>query len=96
MLKAIEKPRPLPVLPPLSKLDDSVSARENIKKWAALSEETQSHNDIIFEKALKRIKWCAFWNGMLERPLSEHFSWCPHDDWDQYWQASGWPPLPKV
>lgn len=96
MVKALEKPRPLPVLPPLTELDDSETAKRNIEEWSEAIAEQKRFNDELFERGLKRMKLCAYLNGALGRSLNSHFSWCPHTDWDDYWRAQGWPALPKI
>lgn len=76
MVKALEKPRPLPVLPPLTELDNSETAKRNIEEWSEAIAEQKRFNDELFERGLKRMKLCADLNRALGRSLNSHFSWC--------------------
>lgn len=96
MVKALEKPRLLPVLPPLTELDNSETAKRNIDHWSEEIAANKKFNDELFERGLKRMKLCSYLNGALGRSVNSHFSWCPHRDWDAYWQDQGWPPLPQI
>jgi len=96
MFKKLEKPTALPPLPPLELLSRSSAPGELLDQWVEQREEIHRANGELFERGLKIMKRCAFINGMLGRPLNLHFSWCPHSDWDEYWQDQGWPALPEL
>lgn len=95
-MKPIEKPQQLPKLPVPPRDCSPEQAEQLLDEWQNSVESIHQRNGQLFEKALKRMKWCSFWNGFLGQPLERHFSWCPHDDWDSYWKESGWPPLPQI
>ncbi len=95
-MKKLAAPQAMPVLPSPEELQSFPDPAQRFEQWAEACEQNRVANDELFASALKRMKWCSFFNGMLNRPLTEHFSWCPHDDWDAYWQEQGWPPIPQL
>lgn len=95
-MKNLPAPSKMPVLPSPEELKSFPDPGARFEQWSKDCDHIMELNDELFEKALKRMKWCSFLNGMLNRPLTEHFAWCPHNDWDAYWQELGWPELPQM
>lgn len=93
-MKALEYPKQLPKLPSLESLKGQTSPGELFEKFKKEHFATMEHNEALFEQHLKRMRLCNLINAMLNRPISAHFSWCPHPIWKEYWQEQGWPELP--
>lgn len=92
----LQTPQQMPVLPSIETLEASSAPSETFDAWESECKQVQAANDLLFTKDLKRMNWCAFINGMLNRSTSNHFSWCPHENWESYWTAQGWPKLPTI
>ena len=85
-LRSFEAPRPMPNLP----IPSEMISPEFLDNWESECNSVRQYNSKLFEKSLRRMMQCAFWKGFFGLSTSEHFSWCPHGAWEDYWEDSSW------
>lgn len=93
MLKEELLPVKFPRLPTPQELEASGRAEGMFTAYETACTQALQEQEEHFQKALRRMNTCAYLRGALGLKLDKHFSWCPHEAWDEYWQAGGWPPL---
>lgn len=93
-MKSIKQaPQAMPILPLPDSLRELSDPKAVFDFWESECERITQENDKLFTHDLKLMKRCTFINGMLGLSLSNHFKWCPHDNWDAYWMDQGFPKM---
>lgn len=84
-------PMTMPAYPNIEDIP-AEQAREDLENFLNQCNTTIEQNEQRFEKALKRIKVCAFLKGFLSFGLNydkdDHFKWCPSKEWENWWQEA--------
>lgn len=85
-------PLPIPDFPNVENVPVE-QARALIEQFIKDFEEVNQENTKRFDKAIKRIRWCAFLRGFSDPfaldpvGLRHHYSWCPAKEWHNYVKA---------
>ena len=81
----IPPPQLIPAPPTPCELAEHPNGELLVLSWELDCGVIRQENMRQFQRALSRMKRCAWLRKFLRLSKEGHFSWCPHEHWGEFW-----------